>query len=103
LKKLCRSGRSLPGSRNSAARSCDVFVHYSAIVAEGYKELKEGQTVEFEVVAGAPPKNKPQAAALPSPLQSAPYLSSHFSLHNVFPLEHQEGGAGAWKCDDSVR
>ncbi|MCS6910046.1 MAG: cold-shock protein [Anaerolineales bacterium] len=25
----------------------DVFVHYSAIVGEGYRNLKEGQRVEF--------------------------------------------------------
>ncbi len=37
----------------------DVFVHYSAIKAEGYKTLEEGQAVEFEVVQGA---KGPQAA-----------------------------------------
>ena len=31
----------------------DVFVHYSAIVKEGYKTLLEGQSVQFEVVDGA--------------------------------------------------
>ena len=30
----------------------DVFVHYSAIQSEGYKTLKEGDTVEFEVIQG---------------------------------------------------
>lgn len=30
----------------------DVFVHFSAIQAEGYKTLEEGQSVEFEVVKG---------------------------------------------------
>jgi CspA family cold shock protein len=37
----------------------DVFVHFSAISAEGYRSLAEGQRVEFEVVDG--PKG-PQAA-----------------------------------------
>jgi CspA family cold shock protein len=30
----------------------DVFVHFSAIQSEGYKELKENQRVEFEVKNG---------------------------------------------------
>ncbi len=30
----------------------DVFVHYSAIQATGFKTLTEGQAVEFDVVQG---------------------------------------------------
>ena len=30
----------------------DLFVHYSAIEMEGYKTLKAGQSVEFEVIEG---------------------------------------------------
>lgn len=30
----------------------DVFVHHSAIQAEGYRSLNEGDVVEFEVVEG---------------------------------------------------
>jgi len=30
----------------------DCFVHFSAIQAEGFKSLKEGQRVEFEIVDG---------------------------------------------------
>ncbi|HEY0187170.1 MAG TPA: cold-shock protein [Cellulomonas sp.] len=36
----------------------DVFVHYSAIDAQGYRSLEEGQRVEFEITQG--PKG-PQA------------------------------------------
>ena len=36
----------------------DVFVHYSAITADGYRSLDENQRVEFEVAQG--PKG-PQA------------------------------------------
>jgi CspA family cold shock protein len=41
----------------------DVFVHYSAIQAEGYKSLDEGQSVEFEVVDG--PKGAQAANVMP--------------------------------------
>jgi CspA family cold shock protein len=34
------------------AEGDDVFVHFSAIEEDGFKNLEEGQEVEFEVVAG---------------------------------------------------
>jgi CspA family cold shock protein len=39
----------------------DVFVHHSAILAEGYRSLEEGQRVQFTVVQG--PKGQ-QAASV---------------------------------------
>ncbi|GKV55387.1 MULTISPECIES: cold-shock protein [unclassified Sporosarcina] len=37
----------------------DVFVHYTGIVAEGFKTLDEGQSVSFEIIEG---NRGPQAA-----------------------------------------
>ena len=39
----------------------DVFVHYSAIQPDGYKTLKEGDEVEFDIVKG---QKGPQADAV---------------------------------------
>lgn len=34
------------------AQGGDIFVHFNAIVGEGYRNLEEGQRVEFNVVEG---------------------------------------------------
>jgi CspA family cold shock protein len=39
----------------------DVFVHFSAIEGEGYRNLEEGQAVEFEVTQG---QKGPQASSV---------------------------------------
>ena len=42
----------------------DVFVHFSAIKMDGFRSLKEGERVEFEITEG--PKG-PQAANVTKP------------------------------------
>ena len=42
----------------------DVFVHFSAIVGDGYRTLTEGQGVEFDIVDG--PKGKQAANVRPA-------------------------------------
>ena len=37
----------------------DVFVHYTAILGDGFRTLEEGQRVEFDIVDG---QRGPQAA-----------------------------------------
>ena len=39
--------------------AADVFVHYTAILGDGYRALKEGHAVEFEIADG--PKGPPAA------------------------------------------
>jgi CspA family cold shock protein len=41
----------------------DVFVHFSAIDMQGYKQLKEGQKVEFSIEKG--PKGLQAAQVIP--------------------------------------
>ncbi len=68
----------------------DLFAHYSSIEMEGYKTLKAGQPVSFDVIEGAkglhatniqlPDKHKvatqPSAIAPERPKQAAPTESS---------------------------
>ncbi|HPW45836.1 MAG TPA: cold-shock protein [bacterium] len=41
----------------------DIFVHFSAVQSEGFKTLREGQKVQFEVVNG--PKGLQAANVVP--------------------------------------
>ena len=38
----------------------DVFIHYSSIQTDGYKSLKEGDEIDFDIVDGD--SGRPQAA-----------------------------------------
>ena len=50
----------------------DVFVHYSSIQLDGYKTLKEGDEVEFDIVQG---QKGPQADAVIRLKDAAPQRS----------------------------
>lgn len=57
----------------------DVFMHYSAIVRDGYKTLREGDLVTFDVIQGD--RGRPQADKVvllrdeKSPPHSSPQLA----------------------------
>ena len=40
------------GFINEEGKSDDLFAHYSAIQMDGYKTLKAGQLVKFEIIQG---------------------------------------------------
>jgi CspA family cold shock protein len=48
----------------------DVFVHYSSIQLDGYKTLKEGDEVEFDVIQGAKGPQADQVASVKEAVQS---------------------------------
>lgn len=63
------------GFINEEGKTEDLFAHYSAIQMDGYKTLKAGQAVTFDIIQG--PKglhavNISNAAATPETRASAP-------------------------------
>jgi CspA family cold shock protein len=55
LKGICKWFNSAKGYGflTSADEERDIFVHYSSIDMDGYKSLKEGQEVEFDLQEGS--------------------------------------------------
>ncbi|MDY6981691.1 MAG: cold shock domain-containing protein CspD [Pseudomonadota bacterium] len=50
----------------------DLFAHYSAITMEGYKTLKAGQAVSFDIIEGPKGLHAANIMALKSETNSAP-------------------------------
>lgn len=49
----------------------DIFVHFSAIQQDGYKSLREGEEVEFELVQGERGPQAQQVVRLSTPADGA--------------------------------
>ena len=54
------------------AQGKDVFVHYSVIETEGYKSLREGQQVTFELECGPKGDHATKVVTLEMPLTGMP-------------------------------
>ncbi len=65
----------------------DVFVHYSAIQADGYKMLKEGDDVEFDMAQG--PKG-PQADTEIILTESTSTTPQDSGDHEALPRDHRK-------------
>ena len=68
------------GFVNEEGKNDDLFAHYSAIQMDGYKTLKAGQAVTFDVIQG--PKGfhavniRSASAAAPAPASAQPVGST---------------------------
>ena len=70
----------------------DVFVHYSAIQLDGYKTLKEGDDVEFDIVEG---QKGPQAdAVVRFGIAQRPQRRLDARRHRALPARPPPGGEG---------
>ncbi|MBM4206332.1 MAG: cold shock domain protein CspD [Gammaproteobacteria bacterium] len=72
----------------------DLFAHWSSIVMEGYKTLKAGQDVEFEVIDG--PKGKHAVNIKPSESNIHVHLpdSGHHGIEGSDGMAEDERGRG---------
>jgi len=61
------------------AQGKDVFVHYSVIEIEGYKSLREGQQVTFELECGPKGDHATKVVTLNMPLPEMPLSEMHMS------------------------
>ena len=70
----------------------DLFAHYSAIQMDGYKTLKAGQPVEFEVIEG--PKGL-QATNIQSPSEEGLPIDHYEDAHADEQTDAQTNGGAA--------
>ena len=55
-----------------SASGKDIFVHFSAVTGDGYKTLREGEEVEFEVTQGEKGEQAVNVVRLNAPNDSRP-------------------------------
>ncbi|SUD30825.1 putative cold-shock protein [Pseudomonas fluorescens] len=65
------------GFINEDGKSEDLFAHYSAITMEGYKTLKAGQLVTFEIIQGPKGLHAVEICAASATSPGTPYEDKH--------------------------
>ncbi|OAJ45878.1 cold shock domain-containing protein CspD [Pseudomonas marginalis] len=73
------------GFINEEGKTEDLFAHYSAINMDGYKTLKAGQEVSFEIIQG--PKGL-HAVAICAACAATPGIA-HDETHETKPMTDQ--------------
>lgn len=73
----------------------DVFVHFSSIVAEGYRSLVEGTKVEFEMDEALPPGKGPRAAKVVILGGAPPGMPTEWNRKKSERELHQSGCSNA--------
>ncbi|KAF0865788.1 cold shock domain-containing protein CspD [Pseudomonas sp. LD120] len=67
------------GFINEEGKNEDLFAHYSAIDMDGYKTLKAGQAVSFEIIQGPKGLHAVKISALKTPDTSLSAETQHES------------------------
>ena len=65
------------GFINENEKTEDLFAHYSAITMEGYKTLKAGQPVEFEIIQGPKGLHAVNISAVTTTAPAAPAATQY--------------------------
>ena len=65
------------GFINENEKTEDLFAHYSAITMDGYKTLKAGQPVEFEIIQGPKGLHAVNISAVTTAAPAAPATTQY--------------------------
>ncbi|VVN07643.1 hypothetical protein PS664_03634 [Pseudomonas fluorescens] len=78
------------GFINEDGKTEDLFAHYSAIIMDGYKTLKAGQLVEFEIVQGPKGLHAIAICAVRAGAPGKTHTETHEEKHNADKLDQSK-------------